>query len=134
MIKKIAILTALALALMVGVFGMVNTTHAQEIEAQESPEVQVMAQEEASFEYQYTYQYGEGNGDAIATATQTQTRTRLRELQDGECVGDGEQLQIRQQLHVNQNQAEMRQLRQNLGDGTCNGECTPVRQGGQGRP
>ncbi|MBW6465418.1 MAG: hypothetical protein K0B06_02820 [Brevefilum sp.] len=134
MIKKIAILTVLALALMFGVFGMVNTTHAQEIEAQESPEVQVMAQEEASYEYQYTYQYGDGNGDAIATATQSQTRTRLRELQDGECVGDGDQLQIRQQLHVNENQGEMRQMRQNLGDGTCDGECTPVRQGGQGRP
>lgn len=131
MIKKIAILSTLALVLTFGALGMVNTTHAQDIEVDESPVVQVMAQEEASFEYQYTYQYGDGNGEADPIMTQTRTRTQLRELQDGECVGDGEQRQLR--LHIGTgNQGEMRQQRLNLGDGTCNGDCVPIRRGGQG--
>jgi hypothetical protein len=73
-----------------GVFATANPTHAQEIEAEESPVVQVMVQEEAEFEYAYAYQYGEGNGDVDPVMTQTRTRTQLRELQDGECVGDGD--------------------------------------------
>lgn len=132
MSKKIVILSALVLVLFIGVFGIVNTTHAQEVEVEESPVMQVMAQEEAAFENQYTYQYGEGNGETDPILTQTRTRTQLRELQDGECVGDGDQLQIRQQLHVNENKAEMRQQRLNLTDGTCDGDCVPVRRGRQG--
>lgn len=134
MIKKIAILSALALVLTVGVLGTVTPTHAQEIDAEESPVVQVVSQEEAAFEYEYAYQYGQGNEEVDPIMTQTRTRSQLRELQDGECIGDGEQLQIRQQLHRDENKAEMRQQRLNYADGTCDGECTPVRQGGQGRP
>lgn len=133
MIKKIAILSALALVVAFGVFATASPTHAQEVEAVESPVVQVMTQEEAEFEYTYAYQYGEGNGDVDPVMTQTRTRTQLRELQDGECVGDGDPLQIRQQLHVNENQGEMRQQRLNQGDGTCTGDCTPLRQGRQGQ-
>lgn len=132
MIKKIAILSALALVLTIGVLGTVNTTHAQEIEADESPVVRVTVQEQAAFEYQYAYQIGDGNEDVDPIMTQSRTRTQMGELQDGECVGDGDQLQIRQQLHVNEHKAEMRQQRLNLADGTCNGDCVPVRRGGQG--
>lgn len=132
MIKKLVLFSALALVVAFGVFATANPTHAQEVEVAESPAVQVMAQEEAEFEYAYAYQYGDGNGDVDPIMTQTRTRTQLRELQDGECVGDGDQQQIRQQLHVNENQGEMRQQRLNQGDGTCNGDCTPLRQGRQG--
>lgn len=132
MFKKIALFSALAILLAAGVFGMVNTTHAQEVEAEEPPVAQVMAQEEASYEYEYTYQYGDGNGEVDPIMTQSRTRTQTRELQDGECVGDGEQLQIRLQQHTNENKGEMRQQRLNVGDGTCNGDCVPLRQGGQG--
>ena len=132
MIKRIAIFTALALIVTIGVFATVNTTHAQEVEVEESPVAQVMVQEEAEYEYTYAYQYGEGNGDVDPIMTQTRTRSQLRELQDGECVGDGDQLQIRQQLHINENQGEMRQQRLNQGDGTCTGDCVPLRQGRQG--
>lgn len=133
MIKRMAIISALALVVAIGVLATVYPTHAQEIEAEESPALQAMVQEEAEFEYAYAYQYGEGNGEVDPIMTQTRTRTQLRELQDGECVGDGDQLQIRQQLHTNENRGEMRQQRLNQGDGTCTGDCVPLRQGGQGK-
>lgn len=130
MIKKFVLLSALALVVVFGVFATVNPTHAQEIETEESPVAQVMVQEAAELEYAYEYQYGEGNPEV--DPIQTQTRTQLREHMDGECVGDGDQLQIRQQLHTNETQGVMRQQRLNMGDGTCTGDCTTLRQGGQG--
>ena len=136
MIKKITLISALAVVLAFGVFGTVNTTHAQQVEAEESPAAQVMTQEEAAFEYQYAYQYGNQNDDAVATMTQTQVRMQTRELQDGECDGEPIQRQLRQQLHVDQNEMrqlnQMQQVRQDLRDGTCNGKCMLLGQGGQG--
>lgn len=128
MIKKIAVISALALVLAIGVFGTVNTTHAQQIEVDEAP----ATQEEAAFEYQYTYQYGDEKGEVVSIMTQTQARTQMGEVQEGECDGEPLHTQLRQQLNVNQN--EMRQLQQNknLRDGSCNGECVSLRQGGQG--
>lgn len=131
MFKKIAVFAVITLLLSLGVFGIVKTTHAQEIAVVESPAAQVKTQEEATFEYQNTYQYGEGYGDNDPITTQTRTQTQLREHQDGECVGDGEQQQLRLNIGAG-NQGEMRQQRLNQGDGTCNGDCVPLRQGGQG--
>ncbi len=132
MIKKITLLSALALVLAMGVFGTVSTTHAQDVEVEEPPEIQVVAQEQASLEYEYTYQYGEGEGTADAIMIQSRTRTHLHEYQDGECLGDGDQLQIRQQLHTHENAGMMGQGRLRQGDGTCDGDCVPLRMGGQG--
>lgn len=131
MFKKLAVFAVITLLLSLGVFGMVKTTHAQEIAVVESPAAHVMTQEEATFEYQNSYQYGEGNGDYEPIMTQTRTQTQLREHRDGECAGDGEQQQLRLNIGAG-NQGEMRQQRLNLGDGTCNGDCVPLRQGGQG--
>lgn len=127
MIKKIAVISVLALALGFGVFGTVYSTHAQQVEAEEAPAAQVMTQEEAVIENQYTYQYGDGNGEAVSTMTQSRVRTQTRELQDGECDGEPIQRQVRTQLNLNQN--ETRQLRQNLRDGSCNGACRLTGQG-----
>lgn len=131
MFKKLAVFSVVTLLLALGVFGLVKTTHAQEIAVVESPAVQVVTQEEASFEYQNSFQYGERNGDSEPIMTQTRTQTQLRELQDGECTGDGEQQQLRLNIGAGQ-QGEMRQQRLHLADGTCNGDCVPLRRGGQG--
>ena len=133
MIKKIAVISALAIVLALGVFGTVNTTHAQQAEVEEAPAAQVMTQEEAAFEYQYAYQYGNVNGDAVSTMTQSQVRTQTRELQDGECDGEPIQRHLRKQLHVDQNEMrqlnQIQQVRQDLRDGSCNGQCRLVGQG-----
>ena len=133
MIKKITLLSALALVLSMGVFGTVSTTHAQDAEVEETPVVQVMAQEPASLEYESTFQEGEGVGDADIVMTQTRTRTQLHEHQDGECLGDGDQLQIRQQLHTHENAGMMGQGRLRQGDGICDSDCVPLRMGGRGQ-
>ncbi len=133
MIKKIAVISALALVLALGVFGTVSTTHAQQAEAEEAPAAQVITQEEAAFGYQYAYQYGNVNGDAVSTTTHTQAQTQTRELQDGECDGEPIQQHLRKQLNVDQNEMrqlnEMQQVRQNLRDGSCSGACRLVGQG-----
>jgi hypothetical protein len=131
MFKKIVIYSALALVLAVGALATVNTTYAQETEVEDSPAVQVVAQYEAAFENQYAYQYGDGNGELDPILNQTRTRTQMDELQSGEC--EGEPMQIWQQLHVNQHQAEMRQQRLHLSVGTCNEACVPIRRGVQGQ-
>jgi hypothetical protein len=136
MFKKLAIFFALALVVAIGVFSVVSTTHAQEIEAveenpavQESTDVQVVVHEQAEYQFEYTNQFGEGNGEG--DPVMTQTRTRTRDLQDGTC--DGEPQQLRLQVGAG-NQGEMKQQRLNLGDGTCSGDCVPLRQGnGQGQ-
>ena len=134
MIKKIAVISALAIVLAIGVFGTVNITHAQQAEADEVPAAQVMTQEEAAFAFQYAYQYGNENDDAVSTTTQSQVRTQTRELQDGECDGEPIQRHLRTQLHRDQNEMrqmnQLRQVRQNLRDGSCNGVC---RLDGQGQ-
>lgn len=133
MIKKIAVFSALALVLAIGVFGTVNTTHAQQAEAEEAPAAQVMTQEEAAFEYQYAYQYGNRIGDAVSTTTHTQAQTQTRELQDGECDGEPIQRHLRKQLNVDQNEMrqlnQMQQVRQNLSDGSCIGVCRLIGEG-----
>jgi hypothetical protein len=133
MFKKSVILSALALVLTIGVFGTINTTHAQDIVMADSPDVQVNAPADAQVEVQLIEQSGDDGEEIEPLLTQTRTQSRLHVLPDGECVGDGEQLQIRQQLHVNEANSEMRQQRLNLGDGTCNQDCLPLRQGGQGK-
>jgi hypothetical protein len=133
MFKKSVILSALALVLTIGVFGTINTTHAQDIVMADSPDVQVNVPADAQVEVQLIEQSGDEGEEIEPLLNQTRTQSRLHVLPDGECVGDGEQLQIRQQLHVNEANSEMRQQRLNLGDGTCNQDCLPLRQGGQGK-
>lgn len=133
MIKKSLIGLALALVLAVGVLGIViTTTHAQDIEPVELAVKPIVEPEYASFEVEYTYQFGDGNGDTDPILTQTRTRTQLRELQDGECTGDGDQVRLR--IHLQEgagNQGNMSQQR--LCDGTCDGTGAQLRQGSQGR-
>lgn len=133
MIKKIIFLSAIALVLAMGVFGTVSTTHAQDAEVEETPVVQVVALEPASLAYEVTFQEGDSVDDADVLMAQTRTRTQLQEHQDGECLGDGDQLQIRQQLHTHENAGMMGQARLRQGDGTCDGDCIPLRMGGQGQ-
>jgi hypothetical protein len=138
MSKKILIALGTVLVITLGVVGFVGTTYAQDIDT-DSESVDALSEpEQATFEYEYANQAGEQNGE---DPIMTQTRTRLREDQvDGECTGDGDMLQVRQQLGA---QGEGQQQRLNLGDGTCDGTglgdgtCdgtgTPQRmQGGQG--
>ena len=133
MIKKIALIFALALVLAIGVFGTVNTTHAQQAEAEDAPAAEVMTQEDAAFEFQYAYGYGNAQGDRISTESQSQVRTQTRELQDGECDGDPIHQQLRKHLNVDQNAMrqmnQLQQVRQELRDGSCNGACRPDGQG-----
>lgn len=139
MSKKIWIALGALLVLTLGVVGLVGTTYAQEVE--EEPEVldAFSEPEQATIENEFAYQYGEQNGD---DPIMTQTRTRLREDQvDGECTGDGDMLQTRQQLGA---QGAGQQQRLNQGDGTCDGTGTGTcdgtgtpqqmqgRQGGRG--
>ena len=139
MIKKTFIAVVIALVLGMGVFAVVSTTQAQDISTEEAsvesaetaPAAPVAEPVEMENEYEYAYQYGEQNGATDPIMTQTRTRTQLRELQeDGECTGecDPQQLQIRQNLNTGQ-QAEMRQDRMNLMDGTNNGDCVPQGRG-----
>jgi|GEM_PF-3609864 len=133
MFKKSVILSALVLVLTIGVFGAANTTHAQDIVMADSTDVQVNVPADAQVEVQLLEQSGDEGEEIEPLLNQTRTQSRLHVLPDGECVGDGEQLQIRQQLHINEANPEMRQQRLNLGDGTCNQDCLPLRQGGQGK-
>jgi hypothetical protein len=132
MIKKTMIVLAMTLVVAVGILSVVNTTYAQELPASVNTLDPNLEPEEASYAYQYAFQYGEGNGDHDPVLTQTRTRTQLRDLQDGECPGDGEP----QQLRINQgaeNQGLRRQQQKHLQDGSCNGDCVQLNQGGQGQ-
>jgi hypothetical protein len=132
MIKKTMIVLAMTLVVVVGILSVVNTTYARELPASVDNIEPNLEPEEASYAYQYAFQYGEGNGDHDPVLTQTRTRTQLRDLQEGECPGDGEP----QQLRVNQgaeNQGLRRQQQKHLQDGSCNGDCVQLNQGGQGQ-
>jgi hypothetical protein len=132
MIKKTMIVLAMTLVVAVGILSVVNTTYAQELSASVDTLDPNLEPEEASYAYQNAFQYGEGNGDHDPELTQTRTRTQLRDLQDGECTGDGEP----QQLRINQgagNQGLRRQQQKSLQDGSCNGDCVQLNQGGQGQ-
>jgi len=138
MIKKILVIAVMTLVVTAGVLGVVSTTHAQElepVEVNETPEelaVPVVEPEEAAFEYEYAFQYGEQNGDNEPILTQTRTRTQLRDLQDGECTGESDPQQLRLNTGAG-NQGVMKQQQLHLNDGTCDGDCVPQGQGGQGR-
>jgi hypothetical protein len=138
MSKKIMIMAIITLIVSAGILGVVGTTHAQEIETFEANKesedlaVPVIEPEEASYKYEYKFSLGDQNGDNDPIMTQTRTQTQLRDLQDGECARDGEPQQLRLNLGA-ENQGEMNQQQLKLGDGTCNGDCVPLRKGGQGQ-
>ena len=126
MIMKVFIGLMIAFILVIGVFGLVKTTHAQE-----SPETLLNANESASnpepqtFEYEYMVQNGSVNSDV--DVVQTQSRTRLFEMQDGECDADCDPQQVREQIGIN-NEGVRQQERINLGEFDCTGDCVPQQQ------
>jgi hypothetical protein len=119
MIKKIFVGLTITLILAIGVFGVVNTTYAQD---EVEPQAGAAVPEPETLEYEYGYQNGLQNGEVDPIFTQT--RSRLFEMQDGECDADCDPQQIRQQLGVN-NAGVMQQERLNSGEFECTGDCVP---------
>lgn len=124
MIKKIFAGVLIALVLVVGVLGFVNSVQAQETEP-------IAVQEQETLELEYEFQ----NGDQLGDGEPIRNQTRLRELTEGECTGECEPQQLR--LHEgNGGQGTMQQQQQQLGE--CTGECDPQQmrrngvEGGQG--
>ena len=131
MIKKIFVGTLIALVLVVGVLGYVNSAQAQEMGPQGETTEPIAVQEQETLALEYEHQ----NGDQLGDGEPIRTQTRLRELEEGECTGDCEPQQLRLQ-EGDGDQGVMQQQQQQLGE--CTGECDPqqMRQngvnGGQG--
>ncbi len=113
MIIKIMAASILALVLGLGAAGVINITHPQDIAVQ--AETVEVGQE--GFEYEQSFEYGEQNGDWEPVQTQTRQRTHMRELQDGECTGDPQELRLNRAEKLNL----MRQEQRNRRDGSCFG-------------
>jgi hypothetical protein len=123
MIKKLFVGLTITIILVVGIFGLVKTTYAQEgTDIPETAEDNITIPDPQTLEYEYMYQEGAVNGDV--EALQTQTRTRLFEMQDGECDADCDPIQLREQIGIN-DEGIRQQDRKNLGEFDCTGECDP---------
>jgi hypothetical protein len=128
MIKKTFVALLIAVILGIGVLSVVNTTYAQDISTELTDDAYVPQPVNEAYTYEYQLQVGEQNGDYEPVMTRTRTQSRMGEYGDGEC--DGEPIQLRLQEH--KSTMQMRQENQQMQDGSCNGECTPLRRGGQG--
>lgn len=130
MIKKTFVALLIAALLGIGVLSVVNTTYAQDI-PEELVEDQISPQlVEAAYTYEHSPQGGEQNGEYEPVMTQTRTRSQSHLGEYGERECDGEPIQLRQQEH--KSTLQIRQENRQVQDGSCNGECTPLRKGGQG--
>jgi hypothetical protein len=131
MIKKLFVGLTITIILVVGIFGLVETTYAQEgTDIPEAAEDNTTMPDPQTLEYEYMYQEGAVNGDV--EALQTQTRTRLFEMQDGECDADCDPIQLREQIGVN-GEGIRQQERINLGEFDGTGDCVPQQlQSGNG--
>ncbi len=128
MIKKTFVALLIAVILGIGVLSVVNTTYAQDTAEELAVDAYVPQPDEAAYTYEYSLQVGIQNGEYEPVMTQTRTRSHMGEYGDGEC--DGEPIQLRLQEH--KSTMQMRQENRQMQDGSCNGECTPLRMGGQG--
>jgi hypothetical protein len=144
--KKVFIILTITVLMSLGIFGLVRSTYAQDVDTtEEAVDLETETEEvvessatpeQAMYAYENAYGYGQQNGED-PIMTQTQTRTQLRELQgDGECTGectcDGDQAQLRQQVNAGGQGQGGQQQQLNLGDGTCDGTCdgNPQRMNG----
>jgi hypothetical protein len=96
MIKKIFVALVITVVLGAGVFGLVKSTFAQNVDTDEVETTAEPVLQGEEFEYQY--QNGECTGECTGDGDQTQTQLRQQlHLNDGTCDGTctGDQLQTR---------------------------------------
>ncbi len=128
MIKKTFVALLIAVILGIGVLSVVNTTYAQDIPEEFIVDEYIPQPLEAAYTYEYQLQVGEQNGEVEPVMTRTRTQSHMGEYGEGEC--DGEPIQLRLQEH--KSNMQLRQGNRQMQDGSCTGECTPLRKGSQG--